>query len=54
MRPCDIYMHRVRVRAGEGIMGDLATHRETLVRVRGNVGVVSGSLDEARRILRSE
>ena len=34
-------------------MGELARNRESLVRVRGNVGVVSGTLDEARRILRS-
>ncbi len=39
---------------GEGIMGELHRNRETMLRVRGNVGVVSGTLDEARRILRSE
>jgi Snare region anchored in the vesicle membrane C-terminus len=39
---------------GEGIMGELHRNRETMMRVRGNVGVVSGTLDEARRILRSE
>lgn len=35
-------------------MAELARNRETLMRVRGNVGVVSGTLDEARAILRSE
>jgi len=35
-------------------MSELARNRETLMRVRGNVGVVSGTLDEARAILRSE
>ncbi len=39
---------------GEGTLGELARNRETMLRVRGNVGVVSGTLDEARRILRSE
>ena len=33
-------------------MDELGRNRETLNRVRGNVGVVGGSLDEARRILR--
>ena len=37
---------------GEGIMGELHRNRETMVRVRGNVGVVSGALDEARKLLR--
>jgi len=41
------------VSVGEGIMGELHRNRETLTRARGNVGVVSGTLDEARRILRS-
>ena len=39
--------------AAEGITGELQRNRETLTRIRGNVGVVSGSLDQARRILRS-
>ena len=37
---------------GGGIMGELDRNRETLQRVRGNVGEVSGTLDTARRILR--
>lgn len=41
------------VGVGEGIMGELHRNRETMVRARGNVGLVSGTLDEARRILRS-
>lgn len=40
------------VNVGEGIMGELHRNRETMVRVRGNVGVVSGALDEARKLLR--
>ena len=40
------------VSVGEGIMGELHRNRETMVRVRGNVGVVSGALDEARKLLR--
>ena len=39
--------------AGENIVSELGRNRETLGRIRGNVGVVSGTLDEARRILRS-
>ena len=39
--------------AAEGITGELQRNRETLTRIRGNVGIVSGSLDQARRILRS-
>lgn len=39
--------------AAEGITGELQRNRETLGRIRGNVGIVSGSLDQARRILRS-
>lgn len=42
-----------RCPAGEGILSNLDENRNTLTRIRGNVGVVSGSLDEARRILRS-
>jgi hypothetical protein len=41
------------ITVGEGTLTELARNRETLNRVRGNVGVVSGTLDEARRILRS-
>ena len=37
---------------GSGIMSELDRNRETLQRVRGNVGEVSGTLDTARRILR--
>jgi vesicle transport through interaction with t-SNAREs protein 1 len=37
---------------GAGIMTELDRNRETLQRVRGNVGEVSGTLDTARRILR--
>ena len=40
------------VNVGEGIMGELHRNRETMTRVRGNVGVVSGALDEARKLLR--
>lgn len=40
------------VDVGTGIMGELARNRETLGRIRGNVGVVSGTMDEARRIIR--
>jgi hypothetical protein len=42
------------VGVGEGIMGELHRNRETMLRTRANVGVVSGTMDEARRILRSE
>lgn len=37
---------------GAGIMSELDRNRETLQRVRSNVGEVSGTLDTARRILR--
>lgn len=39
---------------GEGIMGELQRNRETMVRVRGNVGEINGVMDQARVILRSE
>jgi hypothetical protein len=42
------------ISVGEGVMGELHRNRETMVRVRGNVGVVSGALDEARKLLRGE
>jgi len=42
------------VGVGEGIMGELHRNRETMLRTRAHVGVVSGTMDEARRILRSE
>lgn len=45
--------HTPTPRAGEGIVSELGRNRETLTRIRGNVGIVSGTLDEARRILRS-
>ena len=35
-------------------MDELGRNRETLNRVRSNVGVVSSTMDEARRIIRSE
>jgi Vesicle transport v-SNARE protein N-terminus/Snare region anchored in the vesicle membrane C-terminus len=38
---------------GEGIVTELGRNRETLTRIRGNAGVVGGTLDEARRIIRS-
>lgn len=41
------------INVGGGIMEELQRNRETLSRVRGNVGEVSGTLDVARRILRS-
>lgn len=41
------------IEVAEGITGELQRNRETLTRIRGNVGIVSGSLDQARRILRS-
>jgi hypothetical protein len=41
------------INVGGGIMEELNRNRETLNRVRGNVGEVSGTLDVARRILRS-
>lgn len=34
-------------------MSELARNRETLTRIQGNVGTVSGTLDQARAILRS-
>jgi flagellar biosynthesis/type III secretory pathway M-ring protein FliF/YscJ len=34
-------------------MSELDRNRTTLMRIHGNAGVVSGTLDEARRILRS-
>lgn len=37
-----------------GSMDELGRNRETLNRVRSNVGVVSSTMDEARRIIRSE
>ena len=37
-----------------GSMEELGRNRETLNRVRSNVGVVSSTMDEARRIIRSE
>jgi len=40
-------------RVGEGITAELSRNRDTLGRIRGNVGEVSGALDQARRILRS-
>jgi hypothetical protein len=40
------------IETGSGIMSELDRNRETLQRVRGNVGEVSGTLDTARRILR--
>lgn len=43
----------VFVPAGEGITSELQRNRDVLMRVRNNTGVVSGSLDQARRILRS-
>ncbi len=42
------------ITVGEGTMAELHRNRESMVRIRSNVGVVSGTLDEARRILRSE
>lgn len=42
------------ITVGEGTMAELHRNREQMVRIRSNVGVVSGTLDEARRILRSE
>lgn len=38
---------------GEGIMTELQRNRETMVRVRGNVGEINGVMDQARVILRS-
>lgn len=37
-----------------GSMEELGRNRDTLNRVRSNVGVVSSTMDEARRIIRSE
>lgn len=51
-RTLALFSSRHRI-AGEGTLGELHRNRETLMRVQGNTGIVSGTLDEARRILRS-
>ena len=40
------------IEVGAGVMSELDRNRETLQRVRSNVGEVSGTLDTARRLLR--